>query len=446
MSEPPPPTQPPHSPQPGEPERPPGSGEPYYPPPQPWGGQPDPGQSGGYPQGGYASTPNPDQYQQGGYPQGGYPTTPNPDPYQQGGYPQGGYGGAPGGHSPSLSDRLGARVLVRPEPRFGISLAAAGIALAIVGVLVWSIGYIGDGFNIAFGESGRPKTSGDERRFLGAGLAAVLAAAGYALMIIRRRGPLATAGAIAAAGGVPIALIFVTLDFTDVFRGDPPFNLDLTFLLSVVIWLVTYLAVPGGRGRAFFLGLAALNLASYFEYKAAGNAAAGLAVSTIAPSGINPSSSGTGGVAAVGLIFGLGYYAIAAFLDRRGMKGAAVALVVAGFVTTVTGVLGAARPFGQVGTGVLLVVLGAALSWYGGYFGRRFTTWAWAAGLIGGVGLIVQKALPDSVTGIGITLIVVGAVVVAVAQIVSSTTHEAPEVVEQSAAPAGVGYPGGNHT
>ena len=124
-------------------------------------------------------------------------------------------------------------------------------------------------------------------------------------------------------------------------------------------------------------------------------------------------------------------------LDRRGYAGAAVALVVAGFVNTTSGIVYGVLTFKQVGTGVELVVLGAALSWYGGRFGRRFTTWAWALAVVVGIGLIVQKVLPDSPSGGGITFIVIGLVVVFVAQFVANATGEPTDAEAGVAAGAG---------
>jgi hypothetical protein len=399
MSEPPQPPPPPQQP----------SGEPYYPPQQPWG-----------PPGGYAPNPNPDPYAQGGYQHGGY----QQGGYQQGGYQQGGYPppGPSGGLN--LAQRLGSRLLRRPEPRFGISLAAAGVALAVVGVLYWSFGYLIQGLNIGIDDNtGRLRTDGESRRFLGFALSLLLTAAGYALMIIKRRGPLATAGAIGAAIGVPLALVFVTLDFTGL-SGGLPINIDLVYMLSAIIWLITYFVVPGARGRAFFLAIAALAFASYVEYKVASDSFTRLAVSAVGSSSPSLNDIGTGSITAVALIFGIGYYAIAVLLDRKGYAGAAVALVVAGFFSTTSGITYGVLTFKQVGTGVELLILGVALSWYGGHYGRRFTTWFWAFAIVAGIGLIVQKALPDSPSGGGITFIVIGVVVVVVAQLVATATGE----------------------
>lgn len=329
-----------------------------------------------------------------------------------------------------LADRLGPRLARRPEPRFGISLAAIGVLLVVGGMVVWAGGYLASGTHLTFAvdQTGSVTTHGQDRRFLGALLFALLTVAGYALVITRRTGPLATAGAVAGAVGVPLAIAFVSFDLSNAFSGGFPFSVDAVYLVSIIAWLVSYFAVPGARGRAFYLGAAAAGLAAYVALKAAGDSALRTAVGSATGNGFG--SDGTTSLAAVGLIFGLAYYGVAAALDRRGRAGAAVAMVYAGFVTTVGGIAGAAPHFHQAGTGVLLIVLGAALSWYGARYGRRFTTWVWMAALLVGIALIVAKALPHTYTGAGITLIFVGVVVAAVAQL--SATSESPDIVEST--------------
>jgi hypothetical protein len=405
-------------------------------PNQPYGpGQPPQGPPSGPGPGRYQP---PSGYPQQGYPQQGYPQQPQPgypqypagaygqypqQPYAQGGYPQ------PASARPGagLAARLGTRLSRRPEARFGISLAAGGVALALVGVLVWGFGYFAAGLQIDLGlDGGPPRANGESRRFLGAGLALAMVVIGYLLVVLRRRGPLATAGVVASAFGVPLMMIFLTLDVGHLFAGQFPISIDAVWLVSIIVWLISYFAVPGAQGRAFYLAAAAIGLAGYVGFKTGENALLRTAASTV-NNGSLSSGAGTGSIAAVGLIFGLAYYAVAVFLDRSGRSGAAVALVVAGFGVTLGGVIAAVPTFHQIGTGVLLIVLGALLGWYGGYFGRRFTTWVWTAGLVIGVGLIVQKIIPSDYTGAGILLIAVGAVVVVLAQVISSLSSEAPE-------------------
>jgi hypothetical protein len=359
------------------------------------------------------------------------PSFPGYSPSGEPEYPQQPY--APYGHQPTvrgglnLGRRAGVRALRRPEARFGVSLAAGGAVLVIVGVLVWGIGYFATGlhFDINSDSQGFVSTQGQSRRFLGAGLSLVLVVLGYVLVVVRRRGPLATAGVVASGLGVPIMLIFVSLDLQDLLLGQPPFSLDVVSILSIIAWLVSYLAVPGTQGRAFYLAAAAIGLATYAGLKT-GEHALVRSVGSVTAGGFR--GSGAGSFAAIGLVFGLAYYALAAVLDRNGRSGAAVGLVVAAFDVTVGGVVAAVPTFHQVGTGVLLIVVGGVLGWYGGHFGRRFTTWVWTAGVVIGVGLVVEKVLPRSTTGAGVVLVLVGAVVVVAAQVLSDIGREAPDI------------------
>jgi hypothetical protein len=230
---------------------------------------------------------------------------------------------------------------------------------------------------------------------------------------------------------VPFVLIFLTFDVSNVLRAELPFNLDAVYIVSIIVWLGSYLFVPGARGRSFLLGAAAVALPAYIGIKVASHSLGRTAFSAVSGDGFN--TSGTDSLAAIGLTFGLAYYAIAAFLDKEGRSGAGVAMAYAAFGTTVGGVVAAAPTSKQVGTGLVLVILGFALSWYGGRSGRRFTSWAWAVGLVIGIGLLVQKAAPNSYTGAGVMFIVIGAVVAVVAHVVSTATNEEPDIVDARA-------------
>jgi drug/metabolite transporter (DMT)-like permease len=66
--------------------------------------------------------------------------------------------------------------------------------------------------------------------------------------------------------------------------------------------------------------------------------------------------------------------------------------------------------FKQVGTGIVLLLVGVGIALYGARWNRRFTTWIWAVGAaLGGI-LIVAKIVGSSSTGaaVGIALIILG--------------------------------------
>jgi hypothetical protein len=101
-----------------------------------------------------------------------------------------------------------------------------------------------------------------------------------------------------------------------------------------------------------------------------------------------------------------------------------VALALAGFFATVSGVFAAGPSLHRLGIGILLVGLGIVLAAYGAYAGRRFTTWAWAAAIPIGAVVIVDRELHNNTAGSGIALLVAGVVLVGAAAGVAAAIHE----------------------
>lgn len=337
-----------------------------------------------------------------------------------------GYAPAPPARGPGLSDRLGERAVRRPEPRLGVSLTGAGIYLAILGVLVWGGDYLS-------GDGGGGGGDGSSRRVLGVVLSLAVVAAGYALAIRARRGPLATAGVAASALGVPVLMGFLTVDTTPSGSG-PPLSLDAVVIVSVLVWLVSYLVVPGTRGHAFYLGLAAIITWIYLLDKAVpdlfGDALLG-AFLVFGPSDIFGNSRygpDWTTVAVLSLLFGLGYYAVAFFLDHVGRSGPGAALAVAAFVATASGIAAATVDLPTTGTGVLLIVLGLVLGYFGARGGRRFTTWAWSAGVALGVTVIIADLADQNSAAAGVALIVSGCAVVLAGHFLTGVLHEPDEL------------------
>ena len=79
----------------------------------------------------------------------------------------------------------------------------------IAGIIVWGGDYAFSDTESALGGGG------SSHRFLGAFLGLLVVVAGYVLAIRTRRGPLATAGVVASAIGIPVTLGFLTLGETD---------------------------------------------------------------------------------------------------------------------------------------------------------------------------------------------------------------------------------------
>ena len=374
-----------------------------------------------------------------GPPPQGPPSSPPPagDPYDPEGqrprpaYPPPATSPQAHGSTPSpftgLGAKLGERILRRPEPRLGVSLSGAGAALVLLGLVVWAGTYWGDGLNSS-GDSGLPDTN---RNLFGALLFAIATAIGYVLVIRQRTGPLATAGAVASAIGVPATLAFLTLDLTNLSSGFP-INLDLVYWVSLIVWLGTYLFVPGARGRSVYLFLIAYYLYGYVLFKSV-NGDVGVRISSTVNGSSGPHFSGFGTISAVSLIFGLGYYAIAFALDRAGKHGAATGLMFPAFFVIALGI-GTLEPNTSLAAdGVILIIIASALCWYAGRFGRRLTCWAWAIGVVVGVFLIVADASPDNGTAAGITFLIVGLIVIAVATLAARALNE-PDDMDLAAA------------
>jgi hypothetical protein len=317
-----------------------------------------------------------------------------------------------------LGDRIGERLVRRPEPRFTVGLAGAGVGMMLFGILLWAGNYWAHGLSNGLSTN---------RNLLGAGLAALVVVVGYLLVVRVQRGPLGTAGVVAIGIGWPLALGFLTLDLTN---RPLPLNFDAIFWVSVIAWLGTYLWVPGARGHTFFLFLAAQGFFAYVLIKNISTSSFG-----VASSGLVPRFHGVSTVAAIAFFFGVGYYLIAFLLDRRGKHGPATALLYSAFNGLLGGIVAWVPDIHAAGAGVLGVVCGLAVCWYGGRYGRRITCFAGAAGVAAGVFTLLADATNDATTA-GISFVVIGVIVVFLATAIAMATREPhdmdPEAVVRS--------------
>jgi hypothetical protein len=320
----------------------------------------------------------------------------------------------------SLLDGLGPRVDRRPEARLGISLAGAGAAIIVVGVL--SLG--GDQL-VGSGGSGSQAP--------GALLTLAVIAIGVALIAKFHHGPMAAAGVAASAIALPAFLFFVTFSK----NTAPPF--DTILLLATLGWLAGYTLGPG-RGHNFYLGAALVGLWLWFievtehVFSFPLGFLTGLArVSNTGSIGsISDSGLGLGGgpdastVGTYSLIFAAGYLVIAALLDRRGRLGAGTPFAFAGIVTLVLGISFLSNDLEQFGTGLAFVVAGLVLAYVGATGGRRATNWIGGILVFAGVTTIVSNWFTDA-TPFGLAEIVVGAALIVGAQWLTTTFREPPE-------------------
>jgi hypothetical protein len=356
---------------------------------------------------------------------GQYPQYPGYPP------PQGGYGYQPAQPArPEWRQRL----LRRPAPRFGVTITGVGIALAIVGIVVWGLTYIIDGISQGVAAGGSPASS-DSRRFLGFALALVVVAVGYGLVVTARTGPLVTAGVAATALGVPVAMEFATLDVSS---GQPVDTAPVVWV-SVAVYLISYFFVRGARGHSFYLGAALLLVWEYAIEQSLPSATA-LGRSVISPftgtTTVPPIDTAT--LAATSLVLAVGYFLVAWALDHTGRAGAAVPFVVVGVPAMLVGIVALAPHAKQGGTGVVLALVGLVLSGYGARYGRRFTAWFWGLASAAGVVVIVADVAKQG-TSAGLGLIVLGLVFV-VGGWVAANAFEEPDdmagvATERPAAP-----------
>lgn len=211
----------------------------------------------------------------------------------------------------------------------------------------------------------------------------------------------------------------------------------------MLAWLASYLVVPGARGHSFYLGLAAITIWPYVVDKAEPGT---FSLITFVRVFVGSQGGLFGGgdqvpdwttVAALSLIFGLGYYLTAFTLDRVGRTGPGAGLAVAGFVATAAGIAAAAVNLHTIGTGIVLIVLGLILAGFGARGARRFTTWTWSAGVALGVTVIIAKLTSNNSAAGGVALVASGCVVVLVGHVLAGALHELDDLVPASpAAPA----------
>ena len=343
-----------------------------------------------------------------------------------------------------LVARLGAWGGRRAEPRLWISLAGAGCALAVAGVVIIS----GDA---QVGEEG----FSDGSRLPGIILCLVVAAAGYALLHWFAESPAATAGVTAIALAVPPFFYFLTFDAD----GVPPWSAEGVLALSALVWLVSYVVGPA-RGRPLLLGtalVAVVLLAFQFteEPFSAGFEATFVDESPFVPDepfpgddevtsqGDEPDPTTLG---IVSLMFGAAYLVAGRLLDRRGFAGTATPFVVAALAAIPAGIAFLGEDLEAAGAGAAAIVAGLVVAWLGARSGRRASTVIGAGGVALGIVLIIADAMQESSpTSIGIALLVAGGTVALGAQLLHMQTGESPQMTPGPSVFGRPGPPAGEH-
>jgi hypothetical protein len=322
--------------------------------------------------------------------------------------------GAPGQPTQTATYRppFEGRLALRPGPRAGVSVAGVGAAVLMFGAIVWAYSYILEGLRESL-TSGR---TSDSRHYIAAVVFLVLVAIGYGIAIVRQRGPLVSAAVTVTAIGVPITMALFTGDPANGSAG----NGDAVYWVSIVAYLLSYFFVRGTRGHTVYLGLSAVQLWGYVLVKAEPHLGQALAnrllggVQSIPGLVLPPSQVNFNTVGGISLAFGIGYLLLAWWLDRTGRHGPATPLALVGLLVVLAGIAAFSPDIEQIGSGLLLIVVGALVAIYGGGHERRFTTWTGALAAGFGAVLVLAKILEDTSSPVsGIWLTVLGVLLVA---------------------------------
>lgn len=331
----------------------------------------------------------------------------------------------------------------RPAPRLAVVLAAAGCVLAVIGVLVIATDPLVD------------TGDGDPNQLPGVIASVLLIAVGLALVAVARNGPLATAGVVASALGIPPLVFYATFD-TD---GFPPFDIALVLGLSALAWLVLYV-VPPGKGHAFYLGAGLFALWLYALEAIEGLFSSPFDLFSAFAFGFSPQFEPVPGpdefgdsstltpftgedpfgrfdppdpttLAVISLVLAVAFLAAAFLLDRRGKDGAATPFTVAGILIAPVGLLFLADDLGELGTGLAFTGLGLAFATGGAIAGRRWTTWFGGVLIVQGLAVVGAEIVGDdaSATTVGLVLMALGLVAVAAGWIVTGLLGEPDETV-----------------
>jgi hypothetical protein len=314
-------------------------------------------------------------------------------------------------------DSLGPRGRRRAEPRASIAIAGAGCALAIVGVLVVA------------GDTGA--TDDEFNKVPGILLSALVVGAGFVTLHLVRRGAMATAGAVAAALGVPPLMFFLTFDE----NGFPPYSTEAILIVSTIVWLGAYVVGPG-RGRPFFLGAGLVGF--WFTVLQLTEKVFDAPFGFFGFAGASFDSNGGGGprfdapdpttLGLLSLGLGAAYLLVCRWLDKEGHLGTATPFALATLPTLAAGTLFLVDDLEQAGSGLLVLVIGAGLAFHGATVGRRTTAWVGGAATAVGAAVFLADMTDDATIG-GMLFVAAGIGLVAAGHAVAAALAEPDEMV-----------------
>jgi hypothetical protein len=285
-----------------------------------------------------------------------------------------------------------------------VTLAAAGVALAVIGALIISFDQFANTSSFFDDGSGNGVSTDKTPGIL---ICLVVVLLGYGVAAQGRTGPLGAAGVLATLIGLPALLEFI---FIDVNNGSDPFNLSGVLGIATAAFVLAYLLGPT-RGHPAYLGAAALALWLFVLDQVQSLVAAPVQEISVQISGDPTAGPNLTGLGIASLVIGIGYLVTTAYLDRKNLSGAATAFLPAGIAALAVGFDLLASKLEQAGTGILVVIAGIGLIALGVSAERRFSSWLGGLWVLGGVVTVLADVVHDAVPA-GITLIIVGVVVV----------------------------------
>jgi hypothetical protein len=318
-----------------------------------------------------------------------------------------------------------ARDVRRAEPRAGVAITGAGCAVAVLGVIV-----------IGGDQLGGDGSGGTQ--LPGIVLCLMVVIAGFVMIAAADRGPLVTAGVVASAAGIPPLLFFLSYDD----GSFPPFSTEGILGGAAAGWIAAYYLSPG-RGHPTYLGagllaswllvLEVIESPLSFPFLFLGSSFASVDASgTVVDgpaSGSLTSAPDFTTIGMISLLFGAGYALASRRLDRAGRHGIATPFAFAALPVLAVAVVGLADELQEIGTGILLVLIGTALAAHGATIARRATTWIGGIAVALGVVIILSEVAPeDDVTVTGVLLLLGGAAIVIAAHLAAARLGEPDEM------------------
>ncbi len=319
-------------------------------------------------------------------------------------------GTTPGGPSAWLA-RLGPLAAHRPPPSISRALAGVGGALTAAGGVALA------GQHWASSGSGA----------LGALLSGALLVAGVAATV-RLPARLAVAGVGAAGVAAPAVAFFLSAG------GGVPSVREVAILAALLL-AGLYAAGPW-RGHTFHLAI--LVVAGWVFAVSFGNF--GLEGFVFGGFGTVGKAVSTAGAAS--MVVAVIYLGVGSWLHDKGLQGMATPFLGVAAVALPAGAFAVARDLGDVGTGAVLLTVGAAVALVGARCRRRGTTWLGLAVAVYGL-LTLCDAVSDRTSVAAVVVVLAGAGLVFAAPYAGALMGEpAPDAPAGGPSVPSVGDPG----